>query len=177
MLSYNKEAQMDYDAPDDLTTILAEIDRMEQSIRAGFDRLRGLVKPRKQKLDPRDPRNKLPNGKLTEQGITVCYRLFNEGKTPYTVGNEMDIAFGSAMHRFKNWQKIAVICLRAFVQGGARPGDVLGPQFWPGTVHMPGLIADFTIGLGYAVQQGWIEKSGDQYRLTEGGFAAAQSPN
>jgi hypothetical protein len=163
--------------PCDLTTILAEIDRMEQSTNAGFERLRGLVKPQRQNLDPRDPRNKLANGKLSERGVEVCYRLFNEGKTPYTVGNDMDIAFGSAMHRFKSWQKIAEIILRSSVQGGARPGDILGPHFWPGTVRMPGLLADFTIGLGYAVQQGWIEKSGNQYRLTEAGFAATQSSN
>jgi hypothetical protein len=100
------EASMDDDSPDDLTTILAEIDRMEQSTHAGFERLRGLVKPQRQNLDPRDPRNKLPNGKLSERGVEVCYRLFDEGKTPYTVGHLMDIAFGSAMHRFKNWEKL-----------------------------------------------------------------------
>ncbi len=97
---------MDDDTTDDLTTILAEIDRMEDSIRAGFERLRGLVKPHRQNLDPSDPRNKLPNGKLSERGVEVCYRLFDEGKTPYTVGLAMDIAFGSAMHRFKNWEKL-----------------------------------------------------------------------
>lgn len=160
----------------DPNPMLTEIDRLERSVLAGFERLRRLVMPQRQKLDPRDPRNKLPNGKLSEQGVAVCYHLFNEGKTPYAVGNEMDIAFGSAMHRFKNWQKVAEICLRAFVQGGARPGNVLGPHFWPGTVHMPGLIADFTLGLGYAVQQGWVEQSGSEYRLTEAGFQRAQSP-
>jgi hypothetical protein len=163
------------DTPYDSETVLAEIDSLERNTLAGFERLRGLVKPLRQKLDPRDPRNKLPNGKLSERGIAVCYGLFNEGKTPYAVGNDMDIAFGSAMHRFKNWQNIAVIALRAFIQGGARPGDILGPHFWPGTVRMPGLIADFTIGLGYAVQQGWIEKVDNQYRLTEAGFLEAQS--
>jgi hypothetical protein len=69
------------------------------------ERLRRLVKPHRQKFDPRDPRNKLPNGKLSERGVEACYRLFDQGKTPYTVGHEMLIAFGSAMHRFKVWQK------------------------------------------------------------------------
>lgn len=37
---------------------------------------------------------------------------------------------------------------------------------------MPGQFADWAAGLDYAVRQGWLEKSdGDQYRLTERGFA------
>jgi len=37
---------------------------------------------------------------------------------------------------------------------------------------MPGMYTDWSVGLDYAVQQGWLEKPpGDQYRLTEAGFA------
>jgi hypothetical protein len=43
---------------------------------------------------------------------------------------------------------------------------------------MPGVIADWTAGLEFAVRRGWVEKlPGDQYRLTDAGFAAAKSSN
>jgi hypothetical protein len=94
------------DRPIDPKLILAEIDNMEQSTLAWFDRLRGLVAPETQKFDPRDPRNKEPHGKLTERGIEICYRLFDQGKTPYAVGHAMNIAFGSAMNRYQGWQRL-----------------------------------------------------------------------
>src|ERR1700704_1709102 len=97
---------MDDEDPYDPKSILAEIDRLEKSTIAGYERLRGLVSPQRQKFDPRDPRNKLPNGKLSERGVEICYRLFDEGKKPYAVGHAMLIEFGSAMHRFKNWEKL-----------------------------------------------------------------------
>jgi hypothetical protein len=72
--------------------------------------------------------------------------------------------------------EIAIRFLRASVQSGARPGDTLGPQFWPGKVHLPGLLADFPAGLDFAAQLGWVEKlPGDQLRLTDMGFAAARA--
>jgi hypothetical protein len=86
--------------------ILAEIDSLEQSTLAAFERLRGLVAPETQKFDPRDPRNKGPDGKLTERGVEICHRLFDQGKTPYAVGNAMRIAFGSAMNRYQGWKSL-----------------------------------------------------------------------
>jgi hypothetical protein len=64
--------------------------------------------------------------------------------------------------------------VRASVRDGTRPGDLLRPQ----EAHFPGEIADFQSMLDYAVQQGWVEevsRNGSDYRLTEGGFAAAQT--
>jgi hypothetical protein len=67
---------------------------------------------------------------------------------------------------------IALRILRASVQGGARPGDIIGPAFL-GTVHLPGLMADSEAGLNYAVEQGWIEKlPSNQIRLTDAGLVA-----
>jgi hypothetical protein len=67
---------------------------------------------------------------------------------------------------------IALRILRASVQGGAQPGDTIGRAFL-GTVHLPGLMADFEAGLNYAAEQGWVEKlPGNQIRLTDSGFAA-----
>jgi hypothetical protein len=59
-------------------------------------------------FNPRDPANKYEVGgleKLTEQGIEVCYRLFDLGKTRYAVSTLMDISFGAASHRLKAWEK------------------------------------------------------------------------
>jgi len=62
-------------------------DRSEQNALAGFERLCGLVGPYRLRFEPRDPRHKLPNGKLSASGIEVCYALFDDGKTPYAVCN------------------------------------------------------------------------------------------
>ena len=71
-------------------------------------------------------------------------------------------------------KEIAVRFVQASVQAGAHPGDILGPNFWPGDVHMPGLHADFDAGKEYAAHQGWVDKlPGDQYRLTDAGYAMA----
>jgi len=96
----------DSDSPIDVKSILAEIDRVEQNALAGFERLRGLVAPETQKFDPRDPRNKRWDGKLTERGVETCYRLFDEGKTPYAVASAMQMAFGSAQNRYESWRKL-----------------------------------------------------------------------
>lgn len=56
-------------------------------------------------IDPKDPANKV-GVKLTDQGIEVCYRLFDAGKTRYAVGELMDISFQAADHRWKAWQQL-----------------------------------------------------------------------
>lgn len=67
---------------------------------------------------------------------------------------------------------IGIRFLRASVRGGAHAGDMLGPRLWPGTVNMPGTLADLARALDYAADQGWTEKlAGDQCRLTDTGFA------
>jgi hypothetical protein len=68
---------------------------------------------------------------------------------------------------------IATRFLGASVQGGARPGNIIGPEFLQGMVRLPGLMADFPAGMDYAAEQGWVEKLSDnQFRLTDAGFAA-----
>jgi hypothetical protein len=76
------------------------------SIQADLDRLRGLVQPRPPELDPKDPRNKTADGKLTPRGEEICYRMFDAGKTRYAVHEAMEISFGAANYRFERWQKI-----------------------------------------------------------------------
>ena len=67
---------------------------------------------------------------------------------------------------------IAIRSLRTFVQGGAHPGEMLGPHLWSGSVQMSGRHADWPAALDYSEQQGWVEKlPDDQYRLTDSGFA------
>jgi DNA-binding NarL/FixJ family response regulator len=57
-------------------------------------------------IDPKDPRNKQSNGKLTERGIEICYRLFDSGKSRYAVATAMDISFSAAEHRIARWHQL-----------------------------------------------------------------------
>ena len=76
------------------------------NIQAELDRLRGLLEPRLPEFDPKDPRNKASDGKLTSRGVEICYRLFDKGATRYAVSRAMNISFGAASHRLKAWQKV-----------------------------------------------------------------------
>ena len=81
------------------------------SIQADLDRLRGLIQPPPPELDPMDPRNKMPDGKLTPRGVEVCYGLFDAGKTRYAVAKAMNISFGAANHRLHALKKAELINL------------------------------------------------------------------
>ena len=75
-------------------------------------------------------------------------------------------------------RETAIRFLKGSLDGGARAGDILGPDLFKGPIHMPSLLADFPRAMDYAAEQDWIKKLGpDQYRLTEAGFAVAQSAN
>ena len=79
-----------------------------------------------------------------------------------------------------NMRDTAICYLEAFVNGGTKPGDLISPSLFKGPVRMPILMAEGAIpsAMDYAAAQGWVEKSGpDQYRLTDAGFAVAQSAN
>lgn len=76
------------------------------AIQADLDRLRGLIQPQSQELDPKDPRNKSADGKFTPRGVEICYRLFDTGKTRYAVATAMGISFGAASHRLDAWKKV-----------------------------------------------------------------------
>jgi hypothetical protein len=75
------------------------------TIQADLDRLRGLVQPQIGEFNPADPRNKTCDGKLTPQGVECCYRMFDEGKSRYSVARQMKISFAAATHRFQAWMK------------------------------------------------------------------------
>jgi hypothetical protein len=75
------------------------------SIEADLQRLKGLVEQQVEKFDPANPHNKSPDGKLTEEGVECCYRMFDEGKSRYSVAQQMKISFAAATHRFNAWRK------------------------------------------------------------------------
>lgn len=78
-----------------------------ERVMTGFANLKVLLVPEPDvpEFDPRDPANKNEDGKLTERGVEVCYRLFDAGKSRYAVGAEMQISFSAATHRFEAWKK------------------------------------------------------------------------
>jgi len=77
-----------------------------ETIHADLDRLRGLLQPPPgEEFAPSDPRNKTCDGKLTERGVECCYRLFDQGKSRYSVARELSISFAAATHRFSAWMK------------------------------------------------------------------------
>lgn len=75
------------------------------SIEVDLQRLRGLVEQHAEKFDPANPHNKSPDGKLTEEGVECCYRMFDDGKSRYSVARQMKISFAAATHRFNAWRK------------------------------------------------------------------------
>ncbi|MFL1481996.1 MULTISPECIES: hypothetical protein [Pseudomonas] len=78
-----------------------------ERVMAGFANLKSLLSPEEevQEIDPRDPANKLPDGKFTERGVEVCYRLFDAGNTRYSVRQQMQISYSAATHRLEAWKK------------------------------------------------------------------------
>lgn len=76
------------------------------SIQADLERLKGMIEAQAGPFDPANPHNKAPDGKLTEEGVECCYRLFDEGKSRYSVSRQMKISFAAATHRFNSWRKI-----------------------------------------------------------------------
>ena len=76
------------------------------TIQMDLERLRGLLQSKTlPTFNPKDARNKTPDGKLTPRGVEVCYRLFDQGKTRYAVKEAMGISFGAATHRLHAWNK------------------------------------------------------------------------
>ena len=75
------------------------------SIEADLQRLKGLVEQQAEKFDPANPHNKSSDGKLTDEGVECCYRMFDEGKSRYSVARSMKISFAAATHRFQAWMK------------------------------------------------------------------------
>jgi hypothetical protein len=70
--------------------------------------------------------------------------------------------------------EIAKRIVRHFIQSGAKAGDLRHPRDFPGGISMPGKIADWKPGLDYAVEQGWLKQEGEEYRLTDPGYAAGK---
>jgi hypothetical protein len=93
-----KEAIMDLRTAEAARSIIA-------ATRAQLDRLEALFTASKEEeLDPKDPRNKADRN-LTERGVEVCYRLFDQGKTIYAVKEAMGMSYGAAKYRHETWLK------------------------------------------------------------------------
>ncbi len=75
------------------------------SIQVDLERLKGMVEQGVPQFDPANPQNKTADGKLSEEGVECCYRLFDEGKSRYSVSRAMRISFAAATHRFNAWRK------------------------------------------------------------------------
>ena len=75
------------------------------SIEADLQRLKGMLEPSLEKYDPANPLNKTCDGKLTPDGVECCYRMFDEGKSRYSVARSLKISFAAATHRFNAWRK------------------------------------------------------------------------
>jgi len=75
-------------------------------IEADLQRLKALVEQQIEKFDPANPHNKTLDGKLTEEGVECCYRMFDDGKSRYSVAQQMKISFAAATHRFNTWRSI-----------------------------------------------------------------------
>lgn len=76
------------------------------SIEADLARLKAMVQPSLEKFDPANPHNKTSDGKLSSEGVECCYRMFDEGKSRYSVARAMKISFAAATHRFKAWRDV-----------------------------------------------------------------------
>ncbi|MBL6432031.1 MAG: hypothetical protein HPM95_16410 [Alphaproteobacteria bacterium] len=94
---------------------LAEIESLKRTIRRLLDKrnedieainaqfsLSGTVFE-KEEFDPKHPRNKYDNGRLTTRGEEICYRLFDSGRTPIAIAHLMKISLRAARHRYKLW--------------------------------------------------------------------------
>lgn len=64
------------------------------------------VTVRDDSFDPLDPANKAADGKLTDRGIEICYRLFDRGENRNQVASLMDISFSAAKYRHEIWHKL-----------------------------------------------------------------------
>ena len=88
-----------------MTTINASVAlSLLDAIQEELDRLRDLIQPKSQAVDPSDPKYKLPDGKLTPLGTEVLYGYFDEEKSIYAAAKAMKISYGAAKHRFQNWE-------------------------------------------------------------------------
>lgn len=76
-----------------------------EGIQSELDRLRSLVEQATPRFDPANPHNKTADGKLSEEGVECCYRMFDDGASRYSVSRAMKISFAAATHRFKAWRK------------------------------------------------------------------------
>ncbi|MBX3581860.1 MAG: hypothetical protein KF810_08200 [Rhizobiaceae bacterium] len=74
-------------------------------IQSELDRLRSLVEQATPRFDPANPYNKTADGKLSEEGVECCYRMFDDGASRYSVSRAMKISFAAATHRFNAWRK------------------------------------------------------------------------
>ncbi|PIO99442.1 hypothetical protein [Pleomorphomonas carboxyditropha] len=52
---------------------------------------------------PTHPLHKYDDGRLTQRGVEICYRLFDSGRSPMSVAHLMGISLRAARHHHKLW--------------------------------------------------------------------------
>lgn len=85
-----------------------------KKIEADLEQLRGLVQPQLAGPDPKDPRNKYPDLKLTPRGVEICYQLFDRGASCYRVSKALDISHGAAKYRQGRWREAGGVSREKF---------------------------------------------------------------
>lgn len=56
--------------------------------------------------DPFHPLNQYDNGRLTQRGVEICYRLFDMGKSPMAVAHMMRMRLSSMTARHRKWKAL-----------------------------------------------------------------------
>lgn len=105
MKSYNALSQDDFRSA--LDNVIAHLTGLTIAV----NNLKAVLSPdesaaRTNEFDPGDPANKGEDGKLTERGIEICYRLFDRGENRNQVATLMNISFTAATHRYLTWKKL-----------------------------------------------------------------------
>lgn len=88
-----------------ITALRFYLDRLEALVSPALAALpANPANPAVDLLDPLDPRNK-SGWNLTDRGIEVCYRLFDQGKSIYEVKVAMNFSYVAAKYRYDAWCK------------------------------------------------------------------------
>lgn len=97
------------------SAFLVEIEKLKRKIEQQHQVRNGIISKLNAELSligtdfensdryPMHPLHKYDNGRLTERGIEVCYRLFDSGRSALAVAHLMGLTLRAAQHRRKLW--------------------------------------------------------------------------
>ena len=102
-------ARMKFDTAE--RTLLADITRLMKKIQRQYDARNLRIRELNDQIETdaleysRHPLNQFSNNRLTKRGEEVCYRLFDQGKSPMVVAHLMGVSLASSMKRQRMWKK------------------------------------------------------------------------